>query len=57
MGKNNTNIDETDPEALKLAGNKEFAAKNFEQAVKYYEKAIELNPKNHIYFANSKCSV
>jgi Flp pilus assembly protein TadD len=47
-------LDETDPEALKAAGNKAFAARNFEEAVQFYSKAIELNPNNHIYYSNRK---
>jgi len=54
MGKNNK-IDLNDPEALKAQGNKAFAAGHFEEAIDWYSKAIEKNPKNHIYFANSKC--
>jgi Flp pilus assembly protein TadD len=54
MPKNKQEMDETDPEALKQAGNKAFQAGNFEEAVESYSKAIEINPKNNIYYANSK---
>lgn len=54
MGKNKTILDETDPEALKQAGNKAFQAKKFEEAIVFYTKAIEIDPKNHIFYANSK---
>jgi len=51
-GKANKNTN--DPDALKEAGNKAFAAKNFEEAIEFYSKAIELNPENHVYFSNRK---
>jgi tetratricopeptide (TPR) repeat protein len=54
MPKNKQVLDESDPEALKQVGNKAFQAGKFEEAVESYSKAIELNPNNHIYFANSK---
>jgi len=42
------------PEALKEAGNKYFAAKNYSDAIKQFTLAIEitLEQPNHIYFAN-----
>lgn len=47
MNKNN-------PDTLKEAGNKAFANKNYEEAVKQYTMAIEitLEKPNHIYYAN-----
>jgi stress-induced-phosphoprotein 1 len=53
MGKNKP-VDESNPETLKQAGNKAYLAREFEKAVMYFTKAIEINPKNHIYYANSK---
>lgn len=42
------------PDALKEAGNKAFAQKNYQEAVKQYTMAIEISQEspNHIYFAN-----
>ena len=39
---------------MKEAGNKAFQAKNYEEAINQYTKAIEstLENPNHIYFAN-----
>lgn len=53
MGKQNK-VDTTDAEAMKVAGNKAFSAKNYEEAIDWYSKAIELNGKNHIFYANRK---
>ncbi|KAK2510452.1 hypothetical protein Q9233_017728 [Columba guinea] len=39
-------------EALKTRANEFFKAKDYEQAVKFYSAAIELNPGNAIYFGN-----
>ncbi|KAG8143624.1 putative Serine-threonine-protein [Naja naja] len=39
-------------EALKTQANDYFKAKDYENAVKYYTQAIELNPTNAIYYAN-----
>jgi hypothetical protein len=36
MGKKDLKVDQTDPEALKNAGNKAFASKNYEEAVDFY---------------------
>lgn len=54
MGKNKTTFDESDPEQLKEAGNKAYRAKNYEEAIAFYSKAIDLKPTNHIYYSNSK---
>jgi tetratricopeptide (TPR) repeat protein len=53
MGKKKPNI-KNNPDALKDAGNKQFASGNFEEAVKQYTMAIEITIEqpNHIYFAN-----
>lgn len=32
-----------------------FAQNQFEKAVDFYTKALEINDENHIYYANSKC--
>ncbi|RKU43498.1 Hsp90 cochaperone [Coniochaeta pulveracea] len=37
---------------LKALGNSAIAAKNFDQAVEYFTKAIELAPENHILYSN-----
>lgn len=50
MGKKKV-INKNNPDAFKEAGNKAFAAKNFDEAIKHYTAAIEITP-NHIYFAN-----
>ncbi|KOB79182.1 Hsc70/Hsp90-organizing protein HOP [Operophtera brumata] len=37
---------------LKEKGNAALASENFEDAIKYYSEAIELDPKNHVLFSN-----
>lgn len=37
---------------LKDQGNKAFAAKDWETAIGYFAKAIELDPQNHILYSN-----
>jgi serine/threonine-protein phosphatase 5 len=37
---------------LKNQGNKAFAAHDWEGAIEYYTKAIELNPKEPTYYSN-----
>jgi tetratricopeptide (TPR) repeat protein len=51
-GKNQEDL--KNPEALKDLGNKSFALRHFDEAIKQYTSAIELSEKspNHIYFAN-----
>ncbi|KAH0626000.1 hypothetical protein JD844_034399, partial [Phrynosoma platyrhinos] len=39
-------------ERLKSEGNEQMKAENFESAVAYYGKAIELNPSNAVYYCN-----
>lgn len=53
MGKKKP-VNKNNPDTLKEAGNKAFANKNYEEAVKQYTMAIEisLEAPNHIYFAN-----
>ena len=53
MGKKKP-VKTNDPDALKEAGNKAFAQKNYSEAVKQYTMAIEISQEspNHIYFAN-----
>ena len=43
-----------DPESLKEAGNKAFLGNNFDEALNFYTKAIDLTQEkpNHIYFCN-----
>ncbi|KAJ1910807.1 Small glutamine-rich tetratricopeptide repeat-containing protein 2 [Tieghemiomyces parasiticus] len=38
-------------EELKAAGNKALGAQSYDEAIKLYTQAIEINP-NHIYYAN-----
>jgi len=47
-------VNKNNPEALKEAGNKAFAAKNFSEAIKQFTMAIEItiDQPNHIYYAN-----
>mmetsp|Transcript_3197 Transcript_3197/g.3053 ORF Transcript_3197/g.3053 Transcript_3197/m.3053 type:complete len:268 (-) Transcript_3197:64-867(-) len=37
-------------------GNTAFAAKNYDEAIKYYTEAIVLDKKNHVYFSNRSAS-
>lgn len=37
---------------LKALGNKAIAAKNFDEAIEHFTKAIELTPENHILYSN-----
>ena len=41
-----------DPEAAKAAGNKHFKAKQYDQAIKEYTKAIEVDPLSSVYLSN-----
>ena len=50
MGKKKV-INKNNPDAFKEAGNKAFAAKNFDEAISNYSQAIAIQP-NHIYYAN-----
>jgi histone-lysine N-methyltransferase SETD3 len=47
-------VNKNNPEALKEAGNKAFAAKNFTEAIKQYTMAIEItiDQPNHVFYAN-----
>lgn len=36
----------------KEKGNKAFAAKNYDLAIKSYTDAISIDPSNHVYFSN-----
>ena len=41
---------------IKMKGNEEFKKKNFDEAIKLYQQAIELYPKEMVYYLNSaKC--
>ncbi|NXI45842.1 SGTA protein, partial [Galbula dea] len=44
--------DIAEAERLKTEGNEQMKAENFEAAVSFYGKAIELNPSNAVYFCN-----
>ncbi|XP_019393848.1 PREDICTED: small glutamine-rich tetratricopeptide repeat-containing protein alpha isoform X2 [Crocodylus porosus] len=44
--------DVTEAEHLKTEGNEQMKAENFEAAVSFYSRAIELNPSNAVYFCN-----
>ena len=37
---------------LKKKGNDALQAENFDEAIKYYTQAIEIDPKNHILYSN-----
>jgi len=37
-------------------GNKAFAAKDFDQAITHYTNAINIDPKNHVFFSNRSAS-
>jgi len=39
-------------EEKKELGNKAFAAKDYDEAIKFYSEAIEIDPTNHVYFSN-----
>ncbi|KAL9634357.1 MAG: hypothetical protein Q9204_003037 [Flavoplaca sp. TL-2023a] len=39
-------------DSLKAEGNKAFAAKNFDEAIDKFSKAIELEPENHVLYSN-----
>lgn len=39
-------------DALKALGNKAIAEKNFDEAIKHFTEAIELEPTNHILYSN-----
>ncbi|XP_056678210.1 small glutamine-rich tetratricopeptide repeat-containing protein alpha isoform X3 [Monodelphis domestica] len=45
--------DTAEAERLKTEGNEQMKIENFEAAVSFYGKAIELNPANAVYFCNS----
>ena len=51
-------VDENDPDKLKEAGNEAFKAQEFDVAIDYYSKAIEvgnlknLNTKVWVYYSN-----
>ncbi|KAM7133789.1 LOW QUALITY PROTEIN: small glutamine-rich tetratricopeptide repeat-containing protein alpha-like [Molossus nigricans] len=44
--------DSAEAELLKTEGNEQMKVENFEAAVHFYGKAIELNPANAVYFCN-----
>uniref|UniRef100_A0A803T4M4 Small glutamine-rich tetratricopeptide repeat-containing protein alpha n=1 Tax=Anolis carolinensis TaxID=28377 RepID=A0A803T4M4_ANOCA len=44
--------DAAEAERLKAEGNEQMKAENFESAVSFYAKAIELNPANAVYYCN-----
>eukprot|EP00882_Tetradesmus_deserticola_P034138 GHRQ01039064.1.p1 GENE.GHRQ01039064.1~~GHRQ01039064.1.p1 ORF type:complete len:104 (+),score=43.54 GHRQ01039064.1:265-576(+) len=39
-------------DALKAKGNAAFSAGNYDEAVKLFSEAIELDPSNHVLFSN-----
>jgi stress-induced-phosphoprotein 1 len=41
-----------DAEAFKAQGNKALQAKDFDGAIEAYSKAIQLDPKQHVYYSN-----
>ncbi|KAJ7308148.1 hypothetical protein JRQ81_008662 [Phrynocephalus forsythii] len=44
--------DASEAERLKAEGNEQMKAENYDSAVSYYGKAIELNPSNAVYYCN-----
>mmetsp|Transcript_25555 Transcript_25555/g.73889 ORF Transcript_25555/g.73889 Transcript_25555/m.73889 type:complete len:267 (+) Transcript_25555:1-801(+) len=46
----------TEAEEKKALGNKHFAAKEYEKAIKLYSEAIRLDGKNHVYYSNRSAS-
>lgn len=44
--------DKKDAEAKKLEGNAAYKKKDFENALKYYQEAIDLNPEELTYYTN-----
>ena len=52
MPKDKKIINKNDPTALKEAGNQAYLSGKFSEAVEYYTSAIELDDKNHIFYAN-----
>ncbi|VVT56487.1 uncharacterized protein SAPINGB_P005096 [Magnusiomyces paraingens] len=44
--------DKTKADALKVLGNKALQQNHYDEAIKLYTQAIELNPNNEIYYAN-----
>ncbi|XP_054836510.1 small glutamine-rich tetratricopeptide repeat-containing protein alpha isoform X2 [Eublepharis macularius] len=44
--------DMAEAERLKTEGNEQMKSENFESAISYYGKAIELNPSNAVYYCN-----
>ncbi|OCT97522.1 hypothetical protein XELAEV_18009750mg [Xenopus laevis] len=44
--------DVAEAESLKTEGNEQMKVENFESAVTYYTKALELNPRNAVYYCN-----
>ncbi|XP_063311582.1 small glutamine-rich tetratricopeptide repeat-containing protein alpha [Pelobates fuscus] len=44
--------DIAEAERLKTEGNEQMKVENFESAISYYTRALELNPKNAVYFCN-----
>uniref|UniRef100_A0A6I8QBH2 Small glutamine-rich tetratricopeptide repeat-containing protein alpha n=1 Tax=Xenopus tropicalis TaxID=8364 RepID=A0A6I8QBH2_XENTR len=44
--------DVAEAERLKTEGNEQMKLENFESAISYYSKALELNPTNAVYYCN-----
>lgn len=42
----------TSAEEFKVYGNEAFKKGDFESAIGFYQKAIELDPQNHVLFSN-----
>jgi stress-induced-phosphoprotein 1 len=41
---------------LKTLGNTAFSAGNFEEAIKHFSQAIEVDPSNHVLYSNRSAS-
>jgi small glutamine-rich tetratricopeptide repeat-containing protein alpha len=50
--KEEVKIDVEQAEKHKNEGNAKLNAKQYNEAIECYTKAIQMNPENHIYFAN-----
>lgn len=60
MGKNKKKGDKkdsNDPIKLKELGNKAYINKNYEEAVELYSKAIEIDPKDPVFYSNRATSL
>lgn len=50
-------VNETKAAELKTLGNSAYKKKNFDEAISYYDQAIELDPKNIVYHTNKSAAL